>query len=90
MFSFKKEIRTLLFPRHHHPTVVGLHGVRCDAQSCTVAATGGVLVPSQDHSRNTGAAAITELWTPGNRALFRGAPPKLLSDGIYGSIIGNA
>lgn len=68
---------TFLFPRHHHPTLVELHGVRCDAHSCTVAATGGVLVPAtgaaeeeKRRAERRSAGCQRALDTPRKRALI--------------------
>lgn len=66
---------TFLFPRHHHPTLVELHGVRCDAHSCSVAATGGVLVPATaapEQDWSSGQRAVSAHWThrEGGRFFF--------------------
>lgn len=68
---------------------MGLHGVPCDAQSCSVAATGGVLIPSTGAQREQRSSGYYRALGPGNQSLFWGAPPTLISDGIYGSIIAN-
>lgn len=59
---------TFLFPRHHHPTLVELHGVRCDAHSWAVAATGGVLFPATgapEEDRSGGQRALDTPWKRG-------------------------
>jgi len=64
----KKQRLTLLFPRHHHPTRVwGLHGARCGAQFCTVAATGGVLVPRHRSAGTPDQRGFLFYFLPSNR-----------------------
>lgn len=71
--------------------------MRCDAQSRSVAATGGVLVRAtgaQEKDRSGGQQALPGAFTHGDRERFLGAtlspPPILPSDGIHGSIHGSA